>query len=107
VGIQELENYLESKGCQLRGCSMREVGKIETFFNIELPLVYKDFLLSMGKDAGAFMKGSSAVYKEIFDLREGSIRLLNEDNFKALPDDVFVFWMHQGYQFSFFLSKLW
>jgi hypothetical protein len=48
------------------------------------------------------MKGSSAFYNEIFDLREGSIELLYEDGFKDLPDNTFVFWMHQGYQFAFF-----
>lgn len=102
MNIQELVNYLDSRGCKLRGCSTREISKIEGSFNLKLPLFYKEFLFSMGKNAGRFMEGSSAFYDEIFDLREGSIRLLSDDNFKPLPDNVFVFWMHQGYQFAFF-----
>jgi len=56
----------------------------------------------MGKGAGKFMMDSSAFYNEIFDLREGGTELLSDDNFKSLPDNTFVFWMHQGYQFAFF-----
>ena len=100
--IQELVNYLDNKGCRLRGCTSKEIAKIETFFGVELPLAYRDFLYLMGKGAGDFMKGSSVFYNEIFDLREGSSRLLEEDEFKPLPENTFVFWMHQGYQFAFF-----
>jgi len=81
---------------------MKEISRIESFFSIELPSAYKDFLYYMGKEAGAFMRGSSVFYDEIFDLRAGSSRLLEEDEFKPLPDNTFVFWMHQGYQFAFF-----
>jgi SMI1/KNR4 family protein SUKH-1 len=102
MNIRDLEKYLDNKGCELRGCSMREVAKIETFFSVKLPLAYREFLVSMGKDAGTFMKGSSVFYNEIFELKEGSIELLKEDNFKPLPGNAFVFWMHQGYQFAFF-----
>lgn len=102
MNIQELERYLNSKGCELHGCTVREVAKIEAFFSVTLPVYYRDFLFSMGKGAGKFMMGSSAFYSEIFDLREGSIELLSDDNFKSLPDNTFVFWMHQGYQFAFF-----
>jgi hypothetical protein len=102
MNIHELEIYLDSKGCRLRGCSGREIDKIESFFKVKLPVAYKEFLFSMGKGAGRFMEGSSAFYDEIFDIRDGSIRLLSDDNFKPLPVNTFVFWMHQGYQFAFF-----
>lgn len=102
MNIQELENYLDSKGCKLKGCSSSEIIRIEKFFNVQLPLYYRQFLSSMGKGAGRFMQGSSVFYNEIFDLREGGTRLLSDDNFKLLPENTFVFWMHQGYQFAFF-----
>ena len=102
MNIKELEVYLERKGCDLKACSGKDVAKIEEFFKIELPAFYKEFLLTMGKSAGQFMRGNSVFYNEIFDLREGSIELLNENDFKELPENTFVFWMHQGYQFAFF-----
>lgn len=102
MNIKELAEYLERKGCDLSGCSEKQIAKIEEFFGVKLPSTYLEFLLAMGKDAGQFMRGSSAFYNEIFDLREGSIELLDENDFKELPDNTFVFWMHQGYQFAFF-----
>lgn len=102
MNIKELEVYLKRKGCDLKACSEKDVAKIEEFFKIELPAFYKEFLLIMGKSAGQFMRGNSVFYNEIFDLREGSIELLSENDFKELPENTFVFWMHQGYQFAFF-----
>jgi hypothetical protein len=100
--IKQLTQYLDKKGCNLRGCSEREVAKIELFFKVKLPATYADFLLAMGKDAGDFMKGSSVFYDEVFDLRQWSSELLDENDFRPLPANTFVFWMHQGYQFAFF-----
>lgn len=100
--ILDLANILNSKGYILKGCSINEVKKIEKFFNVSLPETYIQFLLTMGKNAGDFMKGSSVFYDEIFNLREDSVILLEENNFISLPENAFVFWMHQGYQFAFF-----
>lgn len=102
MNISELTEYLERRGCHLSGCSEKQIIKIEEFYNIKLPAIYIEFLLIMGKNAGKFMRGSSAFYNEIFDIRDGSIELLYENDFKELPDNTFVFWMHQGYQFAFF-----
>jgi hypothetical protein len=103
--VLQIANYLKRQGCELKGCSPEEISKIETIFDVQLPISYKQFLSVMGKGAGAFMKGSSVFYDEIFDLREGSIELLEENNFKSLPIDTFVFYMHQGYQFAFFYLR--
>jgi hypothetical protein len=100
--IQELEKYLSIRGCELHGCSTAQIDKLERLLAVSLPLCYKEFLLAMGNGAGQFMKGSSAFYDEIFDLKEASMELLIDDNVKPLPDGAFVFWMHQGYQFAFF-----
>jgi hypothetical protein len=105
MDVNDLAQYLENKGCKLKGCTMQEVNKIEGEFGIKLPASYVYFLLLMGKDAGEFLKGSSVFYNEMFVLRESSMELLNENNFKSLPPDTFVFWMHQGYQFAFFDLK--
>lgn len=102
MSIKELAEYLERKNCDLSGCSPKQIARIEEYFNLKLPSTYVEFLLTMGKGAGQFMRGTSAFYNEIFDLREGSIELLDENDFMKLSDDTFVFWMHQGYQFAFF-----
>ncbi len=57
----------------------------------------------MGKGAGKFMHGSSAFWDEVFNFQDWGIELLAENNFKPLPKNAFVFWLHQGYQMAFFL----
>lgn len=91
------------RNCKVIGCTDKEIQSLESYFNITLPGEYKEFLRIMGKGAGDFMKGSSVFFNDIFDLQKESESLLNENNFKKLPKDAFVFFMHQGYQFAFFL----
>ena len=64
---------------------------------------YQEFLLSMGRSAGQFLRGSDCFLNHIPQLQEWAVELLQENNFaESLPEDAFIFLMHQGYQFSFF-----
>ena len=88
---------------ELIGCTKQEVKEIETRINHPLPVNYKHFLLALGKSAGQFLKGSDCFYPTILYLNEDAREILEANNFpQALPEDAFVFFMHQGYQFSFF-----
>lgn len=49
------------------------------------------------------MLGSSVFLDELPDLQEGGRELLAENNMEPLPDNAFVFWMHQGYQMAYFI----
>lgn len=85
------------------GCTRNEVILIEQQLEINLPIVYQEFLLSMGHSAGKFLQGSDCFFQHLLFLQDWAVELLNENNFpQKLPEDVFVFYMHQGYQFSFF-----
>ena len=56
----------------------------------------------MGKGGGSILKGSDCFYAHLPHLKQWAIELLEENNFSGvLPDDAFVFFMHQGYQFAF------
>lgn len=101
MDIKDLIRFLHEKNCKLKGCSTLEVKRIEKYFGVKLPDVYKEYLYNMGKGAGAYMEGSSAFYGEIFDLREDLESMLQEKGM-SLPNNTFVFWAHQGYQFAFF-----
>ena len=49
------------------------------------------------------MGGDSCFMNEIFDLKQGAIELLEEnESIHLLADDDFVFWMSQGCMFCFF-----
>lgn len=88
---------------ELVGCTRDEVMAIEQQLGISLPRAYQEFLLSMGRSAGQFLRGSDCFLNHIPQLQEWAVELLQENNFaESLPEDAFIFLMHQGYQFSFF-----
>lgn len=88
---------------QLSPCSDLEIIQFERQKGITLPSIYKDFLKMMGHGAGKFLRGSDCFYQHLPQIQEWAKQLLVENDFpEALPEDAFVFFMHQGYQFSFF-----
>lgn len=87
----------------LQGCSASEIGSIEAASKVALPPAYKEFLRTIGKNAGEFLTGEDVFYPDILDLRQAADELLVESRAGfALPETAFVFLMHQGYQFMFF-----
>jgi len=102
--LKDIRLILSQQKVETTPCSNDEIQDINRIVEYKLPKAYLEFLEEMGKDAGKFMKGSSCFINELHSLREWAIELLVENNFKKeLPNDAFVFWMHQGYQFAFFL----
>jgi SMI1-KNR4 cell-wall len=105
--IDEFENLLIESGLaskfNIKGCSEEEVIKLERYFELRLPVVYRDFLLRMGHRAGSYHQGTDIFYSDIFSNREGLEELLEEDNFSVyLEQTFFVFSCHQGYIYHFF-----
>src|SRR5579859_3278188 len=87
-------------------CTEEEVHALEQKCHCSLPEAYKEFLLTMGKGAGNFFVGSDIFYHDLDGLREVAIEILTEVGFpQKLPKDAFVFFMHQGYLFNFFLTS--
>lgn len=84
-------------------CSVDEISTLLVNNKYSLPMDYRQFLLAMGKKAGRFMQGTDFFYPEILSLKKEAIDLLieNEEDF-SLPEEAFVFSMHQGYEFLFF-----
>jgi hypothetical protein len=87
----------------LSPCSDLEIIQLERQQGINLPSTYKDFLKMMGHGAGKFLRGLDCFYQHLPKIQEWAKQLLVENDFpQTLPEDAFVFFMHQGYQFSFF-----
>lgn len=78
-----------------------EIESVEQFYNLALPQTYKQFLSLMGKGADGYLRGSSVFFDELFDLHEWGLKFLKQHNIE-MPENAFVFWMHQGYQAAFF-----
>jgi SMI1 / KNR4 family (SUKH-1) len=88
---------------ELMGCTQKEILQLEQQLGVKLPTAYQEFLRIMGKGAGQFLRGSDCFYDQLLDLQQAAGELLAENHFLGrMPDDAFVFLMHQGYQFSFF-----
>ena len=101
-------NYLERskhllKNLKVLGCETYEVVNLEKQLGIFLPEAYKEFLLWMGKDPSIFLRGSEIEYQCLVKIQQRANELLNERDLKPLSYNAFVFYIHQGYQFSYFL----
>jgi hypothetical protein len=87
-------------------CTEGEVHALEQKCHCSLPRAYKEFLLTMGKGAGNFFVGSDLFYPDLDGMQEVAVEILTEVGFpQKLPEDAFVFFMHQGYLFNFFLTS--
>jgi hypothetical protein len=89
---------------QIRSCTSDEVQLLEQTLRIHFPKAYEEFLLWMGKGAGAFLQGSDCFYADLPKLKDWAKELLAEnDATLELAEEAFVFFIHQGYQFAFML----
>ncbi|WP_082591422.1 SMI1/KNR4 family protein [Duganella sp. Root198D2] len=88
---------------EVRGVTPEEVARLEANIGKSLPSEYREFLSGVGRGAGRFLNGTDIFFAALDGLREDAIQLLRENEEDAsLPDDAFVFSMHQGYEFTYF-----
>ena len=104
--ISEIADVLLSRGIAtkdlIKGCTPTEIEKIESDVGRALPLAYREFLVRMGRGAGAFFVGTDMFYPNILGNTDAAHELVGEDNSGLeLPRDAIVISMHQGYQFLF------
>ena len=110
INKENLISMLLDKGIcskvDIAGCMPWEVAKLENSLEVQLPKQYKEFLLSVGHGAGKFFQGTDIFLSQIKDIKAAAVELLeeNEEPFK-LTDRVFVFMMHQGYVFCYFVLR--
>lgn len=91
---------------EIVGCTEAEIETLMTDQGVTfLPELYRQFLLTLGKQSGLLFQGTDAQYKYLMGMKEAAVELLEENgNPFALPAEAFVFRMHQGYIFFYFLT---
>lgn len=105
IFINKLVEKLEQRNVHMHETTADQMKKL---FNITkgrgLPEAYIEFMSALGNGAdGRYMEGDSCFMNEIFDLKQGAIELLEENqSICKLEDEDFVFWMSQGCMFCFF-----
>jgi hypothetical protein len=91
-------------GLQGTPCSPEEVAKLEADLHVRLPAAYRAYLLLMGNEPDPVLTGTDCSIGDLYVLDQQAEELLAEDgNPFKLPPDAFVFEMHQGYEFMYFL----
>ncbi len=84
-------------------CTEDEIAFLERWLKRPFPQAYREFLQWMGYWGGGLLVGSDFFYGRLMNMQEWARALLEEDHYPGeLPEDAFVFFMHQGYQFYFF-----
>lgn len=93
---------------ELRGFAEEEIHRAEQLSGLRFPAVYRDFLRTCGKSAGRFFKGSHVAAEtpeRLLEFRDWAEDLLKESSGGlALSSSQFVFLVHQGYEFTFFVA---
>lgn len=85
------------------GCKIHEIVELEKQLGVFLPETYKEFLLWMGKDPNTFLRGSEIAIEHLVKIQGWANEILEERGLPYLPNNAFVFFIHQGYQFCYFL----
>jgi hypothetical protein len=87
-------------GVPLSGCTEEELQGLEAVLGHHVPQVYRRFMLAAGKNPGPALAGTDCTFPTVLALRKWAEEILEEAGSSyALPEDAFVFSMHQGYEF--------
>lgn len=105
---QDIIDALTRKGIcrreEIIGCNEVEIASVERFALAPLPRQYRVFLAAAGKSAPGFFTGTDFFFGQTGALNQSAAELLRENAEPfELPAGCFVFSMHQGYVFHYFM----
>lgn len=93
--INELVKEIKRRGRPMKPSTREQMCQLISIVDgKKLPQAYLEFMSVMGNGTeGRFMGGDSCYMDEIFDLQQGAIELLEENESSlSLTDEDFVFW---------------
>jgi len=102
--ISEIESKIINQGIETLPASTEEIKLLKSHLGIDsFPSTYIDFLERMGNGTkNGFLQGHSCFLRELPNLKTWAIELLQENGSNlTLDQNQFVFWMSQGYMFTF------
>lgn len=90
---------LSTPGHSLIGLGEDEIAQLEHRAGFAFPAQYGELLRAIGRDAQGFFVGTDLFWADLTD----AARDMMMDDPVQLPGGSWVFSMHQGYQFDFFI----
>ncbi len=90
------------------GIESNKIVEIENYFQLVLPLAYKEYLLNFGAISGNLLGSYYMTYPALMDNRSDAIEMINFDDRKSeckkpiIENNFFFFGQWQGYNFFFF-----
>jgi hypothetical protein len=95
----------EAMGLEGTPASPEEVAALEQQLGVGFPAAYKAFLFILGRDGGSDFIGSDCTINHLPKLRAWAEDLLRQCGSQyILPEKAFVYLMHQGYSFFYFMA---
>jgi hypothetical protein len=83
-------------------CTEDQIQALEKQLGIKVPNIYREFLQWMGKNRAGLLVGTKWLIEDVPGLKPELVKLIATNKSPAaLPDDAFVFWGTQGYEFHF------
>jgi len=100
----EFVQRFQSLGLDGSPCSNDEIDNVEQRAGLRLPAAYRAYLRIAGRQPPAALVGSDCTIRHLPYLRDAANQLLEQGGQARLPQNAFVFLMHQGYQFMYFVA---
>jgi hypothetical protein len=101
--VQIYLDRFRGMGLNGEGCTAAEVEKVGSSDTPPLPAAYKAYLFIAGHKPPSAWVGTDCTLRHLPFLARWAEELLRENGQPALPAGAFVFSMHQGYQFFYFV----
>jgi len=101
----EVIQSLQSRYHSAKPCSAADVATLEQQHGVQLPEVYRQFLFHFGRGLEGYETGTDFTLNWLPGMKPAADRMLAAEGFQTLAENAFVFWMHQGYQFCFFMCS--
>ena len=89
----------------IQGCTQSQIDEIKLLTGVDrFPEVYVQFLRYFGVASGNIFPGTDIHYDSIPELKDAAADVLEENDINfTLPERAFVFLVHQGYAFMYFM----
>jgi hypothetical protein len=86
------------------GCEPRHINRLQNYFGVTLPKVYRDFLCVFGRDTGDILGHMTVAYPWIVKFHHRAVSMFEDENI-PLPNNRFVFGFEDSHLWFFDIAS--